>query len=234
MIAQGYVENGVTVYITSRTASECHQAAAELSKYGTCIAIPSDVSTEEGRNNIVEVISKDHSSLDILVNNAGFAQAANKRFDEYPQEAFEQCMDVNVKAPFLLTQKLYRLLEANASQDNPARVINIGSVFGLQVTRYSRGGGYGPSKAAIHWMTREMAKYFAKDGILVNAIAPGYFESNMTADTPEDFKDEYCVEVPVGRIGQPSDMAGLAIFLVSPASSYINGVVIPLEGGYRL
>ena len=237
MIAKAYVENGVRVYITSRTASECQQAADTLSKLGTCIAIPADVSTEGGRSAIYEVLTQHQETLDILVNNAGIAIAANPEdggFDAFPESSFSQVMDINVKAPFLLIQKLISLLEKDATQSNPARVINIGSVYGQMVTEFQNAAAYGPSKAAIHFMTQEMGKYLGLRGVIVNAIAPGLFESNMT-QSPDGELDKYiAAKTPVGRTGHPQDMAGLAIFLASPASTFINGEIIKLDGGYSL
>jgi len=237
MIAQGYVENGVRVYITSRTADECQKAAKALSKYGTCIAIPADVSTEEGRNVIYEALNQHEQTLDILVNNAGIAIAAGPEdggFDAFAETSFSQVMDINVKAPFLLIQKLIGLLENNASQTNPARVINIGSVYGQMVTEFPNAAAYGPSKAAIHFMTQEMGKYLGLRGIIVNAIAPGLFESQMTQSPDGELDNYIAAKTPVARTGLPQDMAGLAIFLASPASAFINGEIIKLDGGYSL
>ena len=237
MIAKAYVENGVTVYISSRTADECHQAAETLSRLGSCIAIPADVSTEEGRSTIVDTLIQHEDSLDILVNNAGIAISSSPEtggFEAFPESSFSQVMDINLKAPFCLVQKSIGLLEKNASPSNPARVINIGSVYGIMVTEFDDAAAYGPSKAAIHAMTREMAKYLGRRGIVVNAIAPGLFESNISPSGDGQFFKTVAAATPVERTGHPSDMAGLAIFLASPASTFINGEIIKLDGGYSL
>ena len=237
MIAKAYVENGVRVYITSRTAGECHQAAEALSRLGHCIAIPSDISTEAGRSTIVDTLIQHEDSLDILVNNAGIAISASPEmggFDGFPESSFSQVMDINLKAPFCLVQKCIGLLEKNASPSNPARVINIGSVYGIMVTEFADAAAYGPSKAAIHAMTREMAKYLGQRGVIVNAIAPGLFESNIAPSGNGQLFKTIADATPVGRTGHPLDMAGLAIFLASPASTFINGEIIKLDGGYSL
>ena len=241
MIAKGYVQNGVRVYITSRTTKECERAAETLSEHGSCIAIPSDIATEGGRNVIFNTLNEREKSLDVLVNNAGITIAAGPEeggFDAFPESSFNQVMAVNVTAPFLLTQKLIALLENSASPSEPARVINIGSVYGQMVTEFPNAAVYGPSKAAIHFMTKEMGKYLGKRHILVNAIAPGLFESQLT-QTPDgqhdiELENYIAGKTPVGRTGQPDDMIGLAIFLASPASNFINGEIIKLDGGYSL
>lgn len=240
MIASAYVENGVKVYITSRTAEECNVAAAELSQTGTCIAIPSDVSTEEGRQVIVDALTKGEVSLDILVNNAGMAGGMEEgdRFDEYPESTYDKIMEVNVKAPFRLTQALFGLLNKNSSQTNPARVINIGSVLGVNPPQGTvSSGAYGPSKAAVHFMAKEFANLLGKENIICNAIAPGYFATQMTTlDGKFDAALQTHLEntLPIGRLGGPSDIAGIAIFLASPASTYITGEIIRVDGGYTL
>lgn len=228
MIAQAYIENGVKVYISSRKAAVCEAVAAELSKIGTCIAIPADLSSEEGRRRLVAEISERETSLDILVNNAGAVWA--EPFEKYSEEGYDKVMDINVKAVFLLTRDLMPLLSANASKDDPTRVINIGSIDGLRVPEVDN-FAYGPSKAAVHHLTRVLAVKLAQKGITVNAIAPGPFESKMTEWMLDHFKEQIESQCPLRRIGNPTDMSGLAVYLASPAASYLNGVVIPLDGG---
>ncbi|MCL4147864.1 UNVERIFIED_CONTAM: hypothetical protein GTU68_024852 [Idotea baltica] len=228
MIAQAYIENGVKVYISSRKAAVCEAVASELSKIGTCIAIPADLSSEEGRKNLVTEITKREKSLDILVNNAGAVWA--EPFEKYSEDGYDKVMDINVKAVFLLTRDLMPLLAANASKENPTRVINIGSIDGLRVPEVDN-FAYGPSKAAVHHLTRVLAVKLAQKGITVNAIAPGPFESKMTEWMLDHFKEQIESQCPLGRIGNPTDMSGLAVYLASPAASYLNGVVIPLDGG---
>ncbi len=231
MIAQAYVENGVKVYISSRKAEVCDATAAELSKLGTCLSIPADLSTTEGRESLAAALKGKEESLDILVNNAGAAWG--QPFDEYPESGYDKVMDINVKGVFFMTQQLMPLLEKNATQANPARVINIGSIDGLHVPKVEN-YAYGPSKAAVHHMTRVLAVHLGGRGVTVNAIAPGPFPSQMTKWMLDNFQSEFEARCPLGRIGLAADMAGVALYLASQASAYVNGVVIPVDGGIHL
>jgi NAD(P)-dependent dehydrogenase (short-subunit alcohol dehydrogenase family) len=231
MIAQGFVENGVRTYITARKAEACQQTADELAELGECIALPVDLATTEGREKFVAEISERESKLDILVNNAGAAWGAP--FEEYPESGYDKVMDINVKAVFMLTRDLLPLLQQDASQENPSRVINIGSIDGLRVSGTDN-FAYGASKAAVHFLTKNLAVRLASRGITVNAIAPGPFESQMMAYMLENFRDKIEDENPLGRIGRPADMAGLALYLAADASKYMTGQVIALDGGRHL
>lgn len=231
MIAQGFVENGVKTYITARKAEACEATAAELSVSGVCIALPADISTTAGRNLFVEAIKQRESKIDILVNNAGAAWGAS--FEDYPDAGYDKVMDINVRAVFMLTRDLLPLLTKDASTENPSRVINIGSIDGLRVSSMDN-FAYGASKAAVHFLTRNLAVRLARKGLTFNAIAPGPFESKMMAHTLAQFQDRIEKENPMGRIGSPRDMAGLALFLASPAATYLTGQIIALDGGRHL
>ena len=231
MIAEGFVENGVRTYITARKADACAETAAELSKKGECIALPADLSTKEGREAFVAEITAREAKIDILVNNAGAAWGAP--FEEYPDEGYDKVMDINVKAIFTLTRDLMHLLKQGASQQNPSRVINIGSIDGLRVSTMDN-FAYGASKAAVHFLTKNLALRLGPKGVTVNAIAPGAFQSNMMNATLEKFQDKIESENPLGRIGSPEDMAGLALYLASNASKYLTGQVIALDGGRHI
>ena len=231
MIAEGFVENGVRTYITARKADACAETAAELSKKGECIALPADLSTKEGREAFVTEITAREAKIDILVNNAGAAWGAP--FEEYPDEGYDKVMDINVKAIFTLTRDLMPLLKQGASQQNPSRVINIGSIDGLRVSTMDN-FAYGASKAAVHFLTKNLALRLGPKGVTVNAIAPGAFQSNMMNATLEKFQDKIESENPLGRIGSPEDMAGLALYLASNASKYMTGQIIALDGGRHI
>ena len=232
MIAQGFVENEAKVYISARKAAACDEAASQLSKLGNCISVPADLSTSTGREAFVNVIKEKEDSIDILVNNAGAAWGAT--FDSHPEHAYDKVLGINVKAPFFLTQAFLPMLSKNASIENPSRVINIGSIDGLYISSMPT-VPYGTSKAAIHHMTKLLAVKFAGKGITVNAIAPGPFQSKMTSAWLQgDTLKAIQKSTPMRRIGFPSDMAGLALFLASPAGNYINGAVIPIDGGIHL
>ncbi len=229
MIAQGFVEAGAKVYIASRKAGDCDAAAAELCKLGECISIPADLSTEDGAKLLGDAIKAREEKLDILVNNAGATWGAE--FEEFPVSGWDKILDINVKGPFFLTRELMPLLKIAASDEDPSRIINIGSVaaFGTGGEAFS----YGASKAAIHQMTRNWAAIFAKDRVTVNCIAPGPFPSKMMAFITDNDEARKAIEetVPLGRIGSPEDAAGLAICLSSRAGAYMTGNIIPLDGG---
>ncbi|MBM86973.1 MAG: 3-oxoacyl-ACP reductase [Gammaproteobacteria bacterium] len=231
MIAQGYVENGVKTYISARKAEACKAAAEELSDVGECIAFPADLSTREGRERFVSQIRERERKVDILINNAGAAWGA--AFEEYPDEGYDKVMNINVKAIFTLTRDLMPLLLKDASQENPSRVINVGSIDGLRVSTTDN-FAYGASKAAVHFLTKNLAVRFGPKGLTVNAIAPGPFESQMMDYMLKNFKERIESENPLGRIGNPYDMAGLAIYLASNASKYLTGQIIALDGGRNL
>ncbi len=228
MIARGYVGGGAKVYISSRKKDVCDEVAAELGKIGDCVALPADISTEEGVKALASELAKREAKLDILVNNAGTNWGAP--LADYSDDAFQKVLATNVKAVFNLTRELLPLLKKAGTSDDPARVINIGSIDGLHVPVLET-YAYSASKAAVHHLTRTLAKQLASDDITVNAVAPGPFQSKMMKETLERFGDVIVSQVPRGRIGEPEDMAGIAIFLASRAGAYITGAVIPVDGG---
>ncbi|HEX3759096.1 MAG TPA: SDR family oxidoreductase [Kofleriaceae bacterium] len=228
MIAEGFLAQGAKVYISSRKADACRETAEELSRGGgTCIALPMDVSTLEGGRALASAYAAHESSLDILVNNAGAAWLAG--FDDFPEKGWDKVMDLNVKSPFFLTQALAAPLRAAARPDRPAKVINIASIDGIYLTpieTYS----YAASKSALIQLTRLMASRLARDHIVVTAIAPGPFKSEMNIRA-RDHETEVAAQVPAQRIGTDLDMAGAAIFLASRAGDYVVGSVITVDGG---
>jgi NAD(P)-dependent dehydrogenase (short-subunit alcohol dehydrogenase family) len=227
MIARGFVEAGARVIISSRKADVCDEVAAELSKVGECEAIPADLSSEAECRRLAEAVAARLSSLDILVNNAGATWGAP--LDQFDEAAWERVLALNVKGVYHLTKFLVPLLEAAGSADQPARVINIGSIDGIRVPMLET-YSYSASKAAVHMLTRHLAKRLAP-AITVNAIAPGPFESKMMAATLDAFGEQVAAAAPLKRIGRPDDMAGAAIFLASRAGAYLTGAVVPVDGG---
>jgi NAD(P)-dependent dehydrogenase (short-subunit alcohol dehydrogenase family) len=228
MIAAGFLEYGAKVYISARKAEACDATAQELSAEGkTCISLPCDVSTLAGCQALADEIKKREGKLDILVNNAGAAWAAE--FDEFPEHGWDKVMNVNVKSPFFLTQALHGALKAAASAEKPAKVINIASIDGIRLNpleTYS----YHASKAALIYLTRRMAAKLVTDKIVVSAIAPGPFASEMNR-AARDHGDMVAARTPLRRIGSDEDMAGTAIFLASRAGDYVVGDTIAVDGG---
>ncbi len=230
MIARGLVSNGVTTYITARKADACDAMAVELSTFGTCHSVPADLATPEGRDAVVDRIRADGAPLDILVNNAGAAWGAP--LGEFPDAGFEKVMNINVQAPFMLTQALLPELRASATAEDPSRVIMIGSIDGIRVP-FGDNYSYSASKAGIHMLARHLAHHVVTDNITVNSIAPGPFDSKMMSYMLDDPASREMVEqsVPRGRIGSPEDVAGTVLYLASRAGAFVTGTVIPLDGG---
>jgi len=228
MIARGFVEAGVKTYISSRDAKACAEAEAALNKTGTCIALPHDLGHTAEVKALASEIAAREKKLDILINNAGAAWA--EPFESYSEKGWDKLMAVNLKAIFTLTQALLPQLRAAATEDDPARVVNIGSIDGiLQPSLESY--AYSASKAAVHHLTRNLAKHLAKDNINVNAIAPGPFDTKMLAPVLKVARKQMEASVPRKRIGRDDDMIGAAIFYCSRASSYVTGTVLPVDGG---
>jgi NAD(P)-dependent dehydrogenase (short-subunit alcohol dehydrogenase family) len=228
MIARGFAEGGARVYVSSRKASDCEATADELSKQGGhCAALPADLSTESECRRLADEIGAREPALHVLVNNAGANWGA--AFAEYPDSAWDKVLALNVKAVFHLTRSLAPRLEAAARPGDPGRVINVGSIDGLAVPALET-YAYSASKAAVHHLTRVLARKLAPR-ITVNAIAPGPFESKMMAATLDRFRDVIVQGCPLGRIGEPEDMAGVAIYLASRAGAFVTGTVIPVDGG---
>ncbi|MEO5696218.1 MAG: SDR family oxidoreductase [Burkholderiaceae bacterium] len=227
MIAAGFLAAGAQrVYISSRKGADCDATAKELSAQGECIALPADVSTLEGINGLAAAFTAREGSLDILVNNAGAAWGES--FDTFPEKGWDKVVDLNLKSPFFLTQALIEPLRA-AAKTRPAKVINIASIDGISVNpleTYS----YAASKAGLIQLTRRMALRLAQDNIVVSAIAPGAFASDMNR-VARDQAEETAKRIPARRIGRDDDMAGAAIYLASRAGDYVMGSTLVVDGG---
>jgi NAD(P)-dependent dehydrogenase (short-subunit alcohol dehydrogenase family) len=229
MIAAGLLRAGATVYLSSRKADDLRVAARELSDLGTVHPLAADLSTSAGVHALTSHLSDRECGIHLLFNNAGANWGAP--LEEFPDSAWDKVLAVNVKGVFLLTQALLPLLRAASAPGDPARIINTGSVDGISAPGTGFNNfSYAASKAAVHLLTQQLAGELAPH-ILVNAIAPGLFPSKMTAEILAAGTDAIASRIPLQRIGQPEDIAGLSVFLGSRASSYITGAVIPVDGG---
>ncbi len=227
MIAEGFVGAGATVVVASRKQDAVDATVAALSELGSCSGVAVDLSTEDGARRLAESVALHHPSVDVLVNNAGATWGAP--LAEHDAASWSRVLDLNVQGVFHTTKHFVPLLSAGASAEDPARVINIGSIDGIHVPlleTYS----YSASKAAVHQLTRHLAKHLAPT-ITVNAVAPGPFESKMMAQTLRDFGEQIAQSAPLKRIGRADDMAGVARFLASRAGAYVTGAIIPVDGG---
>lgn len=228
MMARGLLQAGAGVVISSRKAEACESARKQLAEFGDVEAIPADLSRHDECLRLADLVTADSDELHILVNNAGTTWG--EALESFPDSAWDRVLDLNVKSPFWLVQALLAALRKAGTADDPARVINVGSCDGIHVSplpTYS----YSSSKAAIHQLTRVLARELGPQHITVNAVAPGPFESKMMAATLEAAGDAIAAAAPLRRIGRPDDMAGIAVFLASRAGSYLTGALIPVDGG---
>jgi NAD(P)-dependent dehydrogenase (short-subunit alcohol dehydrogenase family) len=233
MIAEGFLRQGARVYLSARKAEACDATAAELSAIGPCFSLPADVSTQAGIAALVAAYAEREPRLDILVNNAGAAWGAP--FDEFPETGWDKVVDLNLKAPFFLTQALHAQLKAGAAfhgGTQPAKVINIASIDG-QTVNPQETYSYAASKAGLIHLSKRLALRLIEDGIVVNALCPGAFASDMNRDA-RDHADAVAARIPARRVGVDDDMAGAAIYLASRAGDYVVGTTLTVDGGVNL
>ena len=228
MIARGLLQAGASVYISSRKPEAGDAAAGELSAHGRVVSVPANLASEQECARLAAEVGRSEERVHVLVNNAGATWGAP--LEEFPASAWDRALDLNLKAPFYLTRAFLPLLQAAGTVDDPARVINIGSIDGLRVPEFPT-YSYSASKAGLHQLTRVLARELGPRHVTVNAVAPGPFESKMMAATLAEFGEEIAAAAPLGRIGRPDDMAGVAVFLSSRAGAYVTGAVIPVDGG---
>ncbi|MFI6306717.1 SDR family oxidoreductase [Amycolatopsis thailandensis] len=228
MMARGLLQAGARVVISSRNKDACAEAQHLLSEFGDVRAIPADLSRHDECRRLADLVEADSEHLDILVNNAGAMW--REPLETFPDEAWDSVIDLNLKSPFWLVQALLPALRRAGTADDPARIINIGSIAAIHVAE-SPNYSYAASKAALHQLTRVLARELGPQHITVNAVAPGVFPSRMMAATIEAIGDTIAAKTPLRRIGRDDDMAGIAVFLAGRAGSYLTGAVIPVDGG---
>lgn len=229
MMAQGFVAAGARVYISSRKQEVCDAAAAQLSTLGSCISLPADLGKLAEIERVAAELMAREERLHVLINNAGATWGSS--IDAFPEAGWDKVMALNVKSPFFLLQKMLPALERAASAEDPARVINVGSVDGMHTPLFEN-FSYAPSKAALHHLTRMLAAHLAKRHINVNCIAPGPFDTDMMRPMVQSMgMDGVTANVPMARMGDGKDAAGVAIFLAARASAYVTGTVLPVDGG---
>lgn len=231
-IAAGFVEAGAKVYICSRNVNDCAETAVRLSRLGFCEAISADLSSDAGRQALLETFSGKEQKLDVLINNAGVVWAAP--LADYPESGWDKVFDLNVKGLFFLIQSLVPMLEKAGTADAPARIINVGSMNAMRLPKHET-YAYTASKAAVHHLSRHLADQLASRHVTVNVIAPGWFPSRMLKSSLEKQGEAAMSErVPLKRLTGDMDMAGAALFLASPAAAYLTGVVLPVDGGVSI
>ena len=230
-MAKGLLCNGARVVIASRSQEKCDMAITELSEFGECFALATDVTKNQDREALLRFVESKLGGLSILINNAGANWGA--KLEDYPDEGFEKVINTNLSAVFSLTRDAAPLLAKSALKDDPSRIINIGSMDGIHVPIVQRipTFAYSASKAALHHLTRSFAVDLAPRHITVNAIAPGFFESKMTDYVFEHYKQDIEDDCPLHRVGKPGEIVGIVIYLASRAGAYTNGTVIPVDGG---
>lgn len=229
-IAEGFVRAGATVYICSRKVEDCEKVAAELSAHGECHAISANLGSAEGARDFAARLAERESRVDVLVNNAGNIWV--EKLADYPESGWDKVFDLNVKGVFFLTQALMPLIEGSARSEDPARIINIGSIDAFHVPEHET-YAYTSSKAAVHQLSKHLALKLAPSHITVNVIAPGRYRSQMLENAIElEGADEMLAPIPLKRFAEGADLAGAAIYLASRAGSFVTGVVLPVDGGH--
>ncbi|MEU0790357.1 SDR family oxidoreductase [Amycolatopsis sp. NPDC005961] len=228
MIARGLLQAGARVVISSRNADTCAEAQQLLSEFGDVRAIPADLSRHDECQRLADLVKAESERLDILVNNAGAMW--REPLETFPDEAWDTVIDLNLKSPFWLVQALLPALRRAGTADDPARIVNIGSIAAIHVAA-SPNYSYASSKAGLHQLTRVLARELGPQHVTVNAVAPGPFPSQMMASTLDAIGDTIAAKAPLRRLGRDDDMAGIAVFLASRAASYLTGAIIPVDGG---
>lgn len=231
MISGALVDAGARVLIVARGGGEADAFTAGLAARGECVLLQHDLAMADGVREAAEAVRKHAEAVHVLVNNAGSFTAAP--VDDLTAEQWDRELALNLRAPFLLVQSLLPQLRAAVSPGDPARVINIGSIAALWA-KSSMAYAYSAAKGGLHQLTRALASDLTRQGINVNAIAPGYFPSDMTSgffEAVPGLREQIVEGIPAQRLGSPEDIGGTAVYLASRAGAYVSGAVLPVEGG---
>lgn len=231
MMARGLLQAGATVYVSARKAGTGEEAVAELSPHGTVVFVQADVGSEEGCTHLAAEVGKAESAVHVVINNAGATWGAP--LEQFPEKAWDKVVDLNLKAPFFVSRAFLPLLEAGASAEDPGRIINVGSIEGIRVPTWPT-YSYSSTKAAVHQLTRTLARELGPRHVTVNAIAPGPVPTKMMTATLEQEGDAIVATSPLGRIGSDDDMAGAAVYLASRAGAWVTGTILTVDGGITL
>jgi len=227
-IAELYLRLGARVYISARSQEKGRDSTAELAQHGDCRFLVGDVSTIAGVRQLAAAYGQVEKGLDILVHNAGGSRYAP--LDEFSEEDWDTVFDLNLKGIFFLTQALMPMLRKSTTASRPSTVITIGSAAGIQASA-NEAYSYSASKAALHYLTRKLARRLASEHITVNSVCPGPVEAGLMLSRDEAFRKRVTDEVPLGRMARPEEVAHAAAFLASPAGAFLTAVILPVDGG---
>jgi gluconate 5-dehydrogenase len=232
-IAKGLAEAGADVVIASRKLDKLQKTAEEIAALGVrCLPVKCDMANKDDILGLVGAAMKEFGAIDILVNNAGVTWGAPTL--EFPLEQWDKIFSVNVRGVWILTQEVAKIMKEKGG----GKIINISSIMAFRgsIEEAHPALPYNPSKAAVNLLTMNLAVKLARYNIHVNAIAPGFFHTDMMGylDKPgmEALKQAALSVYPIPRMGEEDDIKGLAVFLASKASDYMTGAVIPVDGGY--
>jgi len=228
-MAEALSDAGASVVLCSRSLETLEEVKAEIEdRGGKALALECDVTEPEDVDSVVAKTEEAFGAIDVLVNNSGTAWGAPA--EEMPVEKFDLVVEVNVRGTFLMSQAVGRRM---IERGEGGKIVNIASIAGLIGGRpdYMQTIGYNSSKGAVISMTQNLATSWARHGINVNAIAPGWFPTDMSGDLIKEFEEKMLNDIPLRRFGQPEDIKGAVVFLASPAADYMTGQTIMLNGG---
>jgi NAD(P)-dependent dehydrogenase (short-subunit alcohol dehydrogenase family) len=230
--AEALLEHGATVVITARKRDAGEAACRRLAEIGPCELIVADLAAEDGVEALARTLGERFDRLHVLVNNAGVTWGAS--YEEYPASAWWRVLNLDVAAPFRLVQATTPLLTAAGTRDDPARVVNLGSVDGYAVGSFDN-FAYAAAKAGLHQLTHVLALRLGPRHITVNAIAPGPVRTDMTARLLDESEERLATANPLGRAAAGrDDIAAALVYLTARGGAYVTGAVIPVDGGFGI